>query len=442
MTDTASAAPPSTTGRRRQITSRIGVFALIAFALTAIAQALGSHKLDLGFGTITLFPIIWGLLLGAAVSMQRIRPVPLRWQRAANYIVEAGVLLLSVRLGFVVGHELPMLKSVSSALLLQEVGHLFGTVVMSLPIAVLLRMGRPAVGACFSIDRESSFAMVSDRYGPNSDEYRGVLGMYIFGSVVGALYVTLLAGLLAGWNLFSPLALAMGTGVGSGSVMAASSAAVAEQFPDQSSQILAVAALSNLVTSLLGVYVGMFLALPMADRFYRLLTRGKQIATPAAAAAPAPEPAEQAEQAEDTTPANPGFLRSLVIALLGMVVAVAVFGRGLSGTAFAGFALIAVIVLVGVGLKRLLRIPPIATVSALAIFLTSPVSPVADLVLGAVEPVDFGAMTTTILVFAGLSLGKEIPALKRLGWRIVPVGLVSFAASFIGAAAIAEAFLD
>ena len=56
------------------------------------------------------------------------------------------------------------------ALLLQELGHLFGTVLFSLPIAVALKMGRATVGACFSIDREGSFAIVGDKYGADSDE--------------------------------------------------------------------------------------------------------------------------------------------------------------------------------------------------------------------------------------------------------------------------------
>ena len=41
-------------------------------------------------------------------------------------------------------------------------------------------------------------------------------------------------------------------------------------------------------------------------------------------------------------------------------------------------------------------------------------------------------------MLAGLGLGKDAPMLRRIGWRIVPVGLVSFAASFIVSAAIAE----
>src|SRR3546814_6909006 len=57
-----------------------------------------------------------------------------------------------------------------------------GVQTCALPISVLLRMGKATVGATFSLDREPSFAMVSEKYGPDSDQYRGVLAMYVFGT--------------------------------------------------------------------------------------------------------------------------------------------------------------------------------------------------------------------------------------------------------------------
>ena len=38
---------------------------------------------------------------------------------------------------------------------------MFGSILLALPLAVLLRMGPATVGATFSIDREPSFAMVT-----------------------------------------------------------------------------------------------------------------------------------------------------------------------------------------------------------------------------------------------------------------------------------------
>lgn len=152
---------------------------------------------------------------------------------------------------------------------------MFGTIALALPLAVLLRMGPATVGATFSIDREGSFAMVSERYGPpDSDQYRGVLSMYVFGTLFGAVLISLIASLATSFNIFDPpLALAMGAGVGSGSMMAAAAASVVSAHPEMADQVLAVAATSNIITGLLGVYVGMYVALPLADRIYGALTK-------------------------------------------------------------------------------------------------------------------------------------------------------------------------
>jgi hypothetical protein len=43
-----------------------------------------------------------------------------------------------------------------------------------------------------------------------------------------------------------------------------------------------------------------------------------------------------------------------------------------------------------------------------------------------------------VLTFAGLSLGKDIPALKAIGWKIIPVGIVAIASSYILSVIVAE----
>ncbi|MFM9371972.1 DUF3100 domain-containing protein [Streptomyces sp. Da 82-17] len=434
-------------------TSRLASYAplvLTALVLTAVAELIGPHTLNLGIGEVTLHPLVWGILIGGVVSVQKVKPLPVRLQQLATQTVQVGILLLSVRLAFLVGENLPVLAEAGPALLLQELGHLFGTVVFSLPLAVLLRMGRPAVGACFSIDREGSFAIVSERYGADSDEYRGVLSMYVFGTIVGGLYVTLLASFLAGTGVFDPLALAMGTGVGSGSVMAASSAAIAAEYPQMADQILALAAVSNLITSLLGLYVGMYVALPMAERFYRFLTRKRKqpeptvpAQAPEQAADPqeAPESAEapESEEAPETEEAPKVSLRfALPLVVSGMVLSTILFNKGFDWKILAGYALMTAVVLAALALRKYTRLSPVIGVTTIGILLSSPWSPVAEQASALLKPIEFLALTTPVLVLAGLGLGKDFGILRRVGWRIFLVGLVSFAASFVVSTLIAE----
>jgi hypothetical protein len=262
--------------------------AALALVIAVAVQFIGQVKIDVGIGSIIIFPMVWGLILGLLVSIQKVKPLGIDLQRVAAALVGVAVLLLVARLAFNIGPSLPTLLKAGPALLLQEVGHLLGTIVLALPLAVLLRMGAATVGATFSLDREPSFAMVSEKYGPDSDQYRGVLAMYVFGTLFGAVYITLLTSLVANWKIFDPLALAMGAGVGSGSMMAASAASIVAGYPADQEAILGMAAVSNLITTVLGVYVGIYIALPLADRFYRLLTRKQTAREDAAVTAGAP----------------------------------------------------------------------------------------------------------------------------------------------------------
>jgi len=50
------------------------------------------------------------------------------------------------------------------------------------------------------------------------------------------------------------------------------------------------------------------------------------------------------------------------------------------------------------------------------------------------------ALITPILAYAGLSLAKDLPAFRRLGWPIIVTSFMANAGTFIGATMIAEIF--
>lgn len=435
--------------------------AALAFVIALAVQFIGQAKIDLGIGAIVIFPMVWGLILGLLVSIQKFKPLGLDLQRIAAALVGVAVLLLVARLAFNIGPSLPSLLRAGPALLLQEVGHLLGTIMLALPLAVLLRMGKATVGATFSLDREPSFAMVSEKYGPDSDQYRGVLAMYVFGTLFGAVYITLLTSLVANWKIFDPLALAMGAGVGSGSMMAASSASIIAAYPVDQEAILGMAAVSNLITTILGVYVGIYIALPLADRFYKLLTR-KQTREAAAVAAGAPgapgAPAErgladiereeaQAEEnrrfrervAESSAAIKlPLWLSLSVLTVLGIGTA-SVAAKGFSLTIVGGYGIMLALVLVSIALAKVTKkISAIVYITTIGAYISSPWFFGAEALTTVIKTVDFLSIATVMLTLAGLSLGKDIPLLKNIGWKIIPVGLVAITASFLLSTVIAE----
>jgi MFS family permease len=317
-------------------------------------------------------------------------------------------------------------------------------------------MGKATVGATFSLDREPSFAMVSEKYGPDSDQYRGVLAMYVFGTLFGAVFITLLTSLVANWKIFDPLALAMGAGVGSGSMMAASAASIVAAYPADEEAILGMAAVSNLITTVLGVYVGIYIALPLADRFYKALTRKQEARQAAAVTAGAPaertagdldREAAQAEEnrqfrqrvAESSAAIKlPLWLSLSVLTVLGIGTA-SVAAKGFSLTIVAGYAIMLALVLVSIALAKATRkISAIVFVTTLGAYISSPWFFGAEALNAAVKTVDFLSIATVMLTLAGLSLGKDIPLLKNIGWKIIPVGLVAITASFLLSTVIAE----
>ena len=56
---------------------------------------------------------------------------------------------------------------------------------------------------------------------------------------------------------------------------AACSGALAEVFPAMKDEVLAFAGASNLLTNATGLYVGLFVALPIAEKIYTKLTAKK-----------------------------------------------------------------------------------------------------------------------------------------------------------------------
>jgi hypothetical protein len=436
----------------RRLPGSLWVMCAAAAALSVIAELIGSQSIHLGPGDLIFFPFVWAIILGGAVGLQRWRPVSLSAQRWAVYAMEAAIMIFLARLGALIGPELTSLGGHLSALWLQELGHIFGTVIIALPIAVALRLGRTSIGATYSIDREPNLAFMAERYGGDSDEYRGALSVYVVGSIIGAVFISMLAGYLGTAHVFSPLALALGAGVGSGSMMAAATAALSTDFPTLSHQILAYGGASNLITEVLGVYITIFISLPLAERLYplwnRLLVRNRDRKPLTGATAPSgTEASEDPAKGESEPPAatrTPLPVLAATLAVIGVIMLLSNTAgtHAISWAIVAGMALLVVITVAAFGLNRLFRpVPTVFWASAIPLLLTASFSPIANTLNNLFTGIDFLAMVTPALAFVGLSIGKDIVHLRQAGWRLLVVALVVYTASYISASAIAEFFL-
>ena len=164
-------------------------------------------------------------------------------------------------------------STASPALILQEFGNL-GTVLLGVPVAVYLGLKRETIGAAHSIAREPNVALIGEKFGLDSSEGRGVMGVYIAGTVFGTIFFGLMASVAASVLPIHPYALAMASGVGSASMMTAAVGSLVAMYPDMADQLAAFGAASNMLSGLDGLYMSVWLGLPMTEwlykRFYKI----------------------------------------------------------------------------------------------------------------------------------------------------------------------------
>lgn len=246
---------------------------LLVLVIGLLAQLIGVRRIPIGIGTVLLLPMLYAfvvaLLLNPNVSGVMKKVVSRERAAAAGPLIVVALMPFIARFGADIGPGIELVIKSGPALLLQEIGNL-GTIVLAFPIAVwVLRMGRESIGAVHSIAREPNIAIVADRYGLRSAEGTGVLGVYVMGTLFGTFIFAVIASVFSTSGLFSIEALAMACGIGSGSMMAACSGALAAADPGSTETIAALAGSSNLLTYATGMYVSLFVALPMVEMLYR-----------------------------------------------------------------------------------------------------------------------------------------------------------------------------
>jgi hypothetical protein len=422
-----------------------------AAAILIVAELIGSFTFKIGPGKVVLLPMIWALLLGAALGVISDRSkssmrLDVKTQFYAAAILQPALLLFIAKLGLMIGSALPKLVSAGWALAFQELGHFVGTILLGLPLALLLGIKREAIGATFSVGREPSLAIIGEKYGMDSAEGRGVLAEYLTGTIFGAVFIAIFAGFVASLGIFDPLALAMGSGVGSGSMMAAASGAIAaQQTPEVAKSVLTFAAASNLITTTVGTYFTLFISLPMALFGYRILEPIIGRTTSASSASEAAEANRPKLGDVQTEAPELGYggkiLAWVVTAALALICDWMAHGTTpLQG--LPGMLTMIVAVVIGDALSTLTgrKIPAVCWVSFVAMFATSPWCPWASYLAEISGRNDFLGVTTPMLTFAGLSIAKDLPAFRRLGWRIVLVSFVANAGTFLGATIVAQLF--
>lgn len=113
------------------------------------------------------------------------------------------------------------------------------------------------------------------------------------------------------------------------------------------------------------------------------------------------------------------------------------------GTACLGMLAIVLISLISLKIKERipLKIPAFAWASLLSLLLTTPWSPVADLLLRLTKQISAGQIGTVILAVAGVSIGTRLSDIKKLSWKIIIVAIIVFIGTFFGSALVSQMIL-
>ena len=240
--------------------------------LVIIAELIGPIEIELAKGvTVSIMPLLYTMVLGLVFYLAK----PITWiQRKQSRVSEGAMMLfigvLIAKLAVSSGQSIHLLFEMGPALLLQELGHL-ATILIALPIALLLGFKREAIGMTNSIGREPEVAVVVDKYGFNSPESRGIFALFIVGTMIGTIFISFLTSISVSILPFHPFAFAMASGVGSASMNAASLGPTLAAFPTLQTSIEAFAGFSNLLSFSIGIYIVMFIALPLTEKLYNIL---------------------------------------------------------------------------------------------------------------------------------------------------------------------------
>lgn len=419
---------------------------LIVIAASLFSEFIGIVKVPLGPGSLLLLPLFYAFIIGLILNPHLFKSteklVSKKLSYAASPLILLAVMPFIARFGTTIGPAIDKLIQAGPALLLQELGNL-GTMIIALPIAVIvLKMGREAIGATFSIAREPNIAIISDKYGLKGPEGIGVMGVYVVGTMIGTLWFALLASYILSLDIFDPRALAMACGVGSGSMVAACSGALASLLPDMGESLIAFAGASNLLTYATGLYISLFIALPVTEWLYKILKGHKKQSNTDSGADPQDE---SGAVSPEERPENNLVQTTIVMAA---VCAVAWVSNTINGTslltALPGMIILYVMTMLGLVITRIMPfyLPGVAWVSLVSIVMTLPWFPGSEWMVAKLSAIDFLAIVTPVLAYAGLALtNTEFDMFKRTGWKLIITSLLVFTGTFIGSAIVADIML-
>ncbi len=391
---------------------------------------------------IFLLPLLYALVMGLALYLAK--PIKFVGSKQSKVAEGAMVLFIGVliaKLAISSGQSLHNIYNVGPALILQQFGDL-GTLI-ALPIALLLGFRREVIGMTSSICREPNLGIIIDKYGFKSPETRGVLAIFVIGSIIGTAFISFLSSICASVLPIHPYAFAMASGIGSASMNAASLASISHLFPAMATDLEAFAGCSNLLSFCFGIYMCMFISIPLAEKLYGFLS--PHIGSDDK---PVDENYDIEGVKDDKYVASEDLsegklLRwSTLLVIFSFIVAVGNFIGYHSPIidGFIGMIIISLITIAGMSLERIVpwNIQSIIFISLIGIVLAIPGVPTSGFISHYVSQVNLATICTAFLAYVGIAIGNDWGEFKKIGLKGVIIALFVITGTYLGSAIIAH----
>ena len=139
---------------------------------------------------------------------------------------------------------------------------------------------------------------------------------------------------------------------------------------------------------------------------------------------------------------------ALVVSLLFTIISCTIcniLGEESLGGSLAGMIILTLITLAGYFLSYVVpakKISAVLWISIISIFIASPISPVSDFVVKSVDNISINAIITPILAYAGIIIGKDWGAFKKVGTRGIIVSIFVIIGTFLISSLLGDFFMS
>lgn len=422
---------------------------ITVLVISVIAVLIGVRQISIwGPVSFVLMPLVYAMIMGLALFLAKpVKFIGMKQSKMAEGAMLVFIGILLAKIAVTSGQSMHILAEVGIPLILQQLGNL-GTIFFALPIALLLGFKRETIGMTSSICREPNLGIIIDKYGFGSPESKGVLSVFVIGTIIGTIFISFLSSISASILPFHPYAFAMASGIGSASMNAAALTPLIYMFPKMATTLTAFAGFSNVLSFCLGVYMCIFIALPLTEFLYKKLE--PKIGRTVKSLSKANDDESKKDDSKHKKP-KVGVSRKrmgywiLLLAIFSVItVIINYIGCGLPILdSLIGMLILSIITFVGLFLERTIKldISNIIYISLIGLVLALPFMPTSDFIVNFVDKVDLISICTVFLAYVGIGIGRDWDDFKKIGWRGIIVTIFVISGTYLCSASLAQLFL-